>query len=173
MSAILICGNTLCLQCASNSVIGAPLHLILMDLRFICIRNIVHKSSAGNSISFHFCSRLCRIAVPCPCFVSLVFSPFSYFILAYLSSFIYSFLLFISFYFFFVSLVLRPKVQNWYVSLFRHFSLRILMYFSNTLYNKFNDLPLQANREIKYSRVTEVESRLKNQSFTTSSGRVH
>ena len=47
------------------------------------------------------------------------------------------------------------------------------MYFSNILYNKFNDLPLQANREIKYGTVTEVENRLQNQWFTTSSGRVH
>ena len=38
-----------------------------------------------------------------------------------------------------------------------------LMYFSNTLYNKSNNLPLQANRENKYSRVIEVENCLQNQ----------
>jgi hypothetical protein len=142
MLAILICDKPLCSQCVSNSVIGAPLHLILMDLRFICIRKIVHKNSARNSIYFLF------LFPPVPNSRHLSLLRFSRFFLRSLSLYLLAFLhLFIQFYylypsnFFFVSLVRRPKVQNLYVSLFRYFSLWILMYFSNTLYNKFNDPP--------------------------------
>lgn len=45
--------------------------------------------------------------------------------------------------------------------------------FSNTLYNKFDYFPFQANREIKYNGIIEVEYRLQNQSFWTSSELVY